>query len=199
MSDYSICNIKTIDELDKDYTHWVALMLKETNFSPTLNTDFIKKLANEGKSKGIYITINRPYKNVEQTLKKNKIRLGNIFFVDLSSGHSDLSGDPENASIIEPPSNLTKLAISFVQAVKMLQQESINDEPIFVIVDSINTFLVYNSETVVKRFFHFLVSKAREMNFRCLLLSTDTTDAMSLNSLLGEFSDGVIQCAGNKK
>ena len=198
MGDYSLCNAKTIDALDEDYNHWVALMVKGTDFDPALNNSFVKRLANEGKSKGIYITINKPFKNVEESLKKSKIQLGNIYFVDLTSGHSDLSGDPENASIVEPPSNLTKLAISFVQAAKMLQKES-PGEPIFVVVDSINTFLVYNNESVVKRFFHFLVSKAREMSLRCLLLSTDTSEAKSLNGLLGEFSDGVIKCTGGKK
>ena len=67
------------------------------------------------------------------------------------------------------------------------------EQPIFVVVDSINTFLVYNEENVVKKFFHFLISKSRELGCKCVLLSSDSGDVSSLNSLVADFSDKVVR------
>jgi len=179
-----------LDEMNNDYDNWVALVIRK-EFSSKLNKELIEKLVNRDKLKGVYITINKPSNFIEKELKKFKINSDNIYFVDLISGRSKETPCP-NCSFINSPSNLTMLGITFTQAAKMLQKE-IAEQPIFIIVDSLNTFLVYNDEKSVKKFFHFLISKSRELGSKCILFSADTAEMKSVNTLVAGFSDRTIR------
>ena len=183
-----------IDELDDYYGNWVALVVKESDQYYDINKSLVKKLANVRNMRGIYITINKPFELVENSFRKNDVKTDNIYFVDMISRYmSKEPGLQDNCSFIDSPANLTMLAITFTQTAKMLQTlKGDRDQPIFIVVDSVNTFLVYNTENSVKKFFHFLVSKAREMGCKCVLLSSNVSDTYSLNRLLGDFSDRVI-------
>ncbi len=184
-----------IDDLDDNYGNWVALVVRQPDSASSMTKAFVKKLTNTRNMRGIYITINKPCEFVEKNLGSSDVKMDNIYFLDMVSKYMHRDNDTkDNCSFIESPSNLTTLAISFMQAAKMLQaKNSETKQPIFIIVDSINTFLVYNDENVVKRFFHFLISKARELGCKCLLFSTEQNETSSLNSLVGDFSDKVIK------
>lgn len=185
-----------IDDLDDNFGNWIALVIKSPEYYPKMNRAFVKKLANTRNMKGIYITINKPYEYVERNFRKNDVKVENVYFLDMVTKHMNRSEKCEgyNCTFVDSPSNLTMLAISFIQAAKMLKaKHEENDQPIFIIVDSLNTFLVYNDETTVKRFFHFLISKSRELGAKCLLLSSNLKEVSSLNSLVADFSDKVIK------
>jgi len=200
----SLCKIfmpqsDLIDDLDDNYGNWVALVVKGDDSMPQMNNAFVKKLANTRNMRGIYITINKPYEFVEKNFRKSDIKLDNVYFLDLVTKYMTKNEGihVDNCSFVDSPSNLTMLAISFMQAAKMLQNKNTEKEQcIFIVVDSINTFLVYNDETVVKKFFHFLISKARELGCKCLLFSSNLEDVSSLNSLVGDFSDKVVRYGG---
>ena len=185
-----------IDELDDNFGNWVALILRGPDFTQDVNKAFVKKLANTRNLKGVYITMNKPFSFIERSFRKSDIKMDNIYFVDMVSKYVDRQGKPEaeNCSFVDSPSNLTMLAITFMQAAKMMKAKKADaEQPIFVVVDSINTFLVYNEENVVKKFFHFLISKSRELGCKCVLLSSDSGDVSSLNSLVADFSDKVVR------
>ncbi|HZX34722.1 MAG TPA: hypothetical protein VFF09_05065 [archaeon] len=185
-----------VDELDDNFGNWVALILRGQDFTQDVNKAFVKKLANTRNLGGVYITVNKPFSFIERSFRKSDIKMDNIYFVDMVSKYVDRQGKPEaeNCSFVDSPSNLTMLAITFMQAAKMMKAKKADaEQPIFVVVDSINTFLVYNEENVVKKFFHFLISKSRELGCKCVLLSSDSGDVSSLNSLVADFSDKVVR------
>jgi hypothetical protein len=187
-------NSDLIDELDENFGNWVAVVIRNPN-QPQIPNVFVKKLANTRNLRGIYITINKPFYILQNTFSKSDINMDNVYFVDAVTKHmNEKTENKENCSFINSPSNLTTLAITIMQAAKMMQaKNSSKDTPVFIVVDSMNTFLVYNDETTVKRFFHFLISKARELGCKCLLFSTNMTEVASLNRLVGDFSDKVIE------
>ena len=185
-----------IDDLDDNFGNWVALVIKKGDYYPQMNMAFVKKLANTRNMRGIYITINKPYEIVEKNFRKNDIKMENIYFIDMVTKYMNRQSgkESENCTYIDSPSNLTMLAISFMQATKMLQSKNTDSVvPIFIMVDSLNTFLVYNDQNVVKRFFHFLISKSRELGCKCLMFSSNLKEVSSINSLIADFSDKVIR------
>jgi len=183
-----------IDELDESFGNWVAVVIRNPN-QPQISSVFVKKLANARNLRGVYITINKPFDILQKAFLKSEINMENLYFVDAITKHiNEKTENKENCSFINSPSNLTTLAITIMQAAKMMQAKNSSKEtPVFIVVDSMNTFLVYNDETTVKRFFHFLISKAREFGCKCLLFSADMNEVASLNRLVGDFSDKVIE------
>jgi|SRR3989344_1443855 len=190
-------NLDLIDDLDDNFGNWVVIVIRNPN-QPLIANAFVKKLTNTRNLRGVYITINKPYEILEKTFLKSDIKMDNVYFVDAVTKYiNKKTENRENCSFINSPSDLTTLAITFMQATKMLQTKNTSkDMPVFIVVDSINTFLVYNDETTVKRFFHFLISKARELGCKCLLFSSDMSEVSSLNRLVGDFSDKVVDYGG---
>jgi len=186
-----------IDELDDSFGNWVALVIKKADFYPDLNRAFVKKLANTRNMRGVYITINKPFDIVERNFRKSAVNMGNVYFVDVMTKYMNKRiSEKDNCSFVNSPSDLTTLAITFMQATKMLQEKNnTKDMPVFIVVDSINTFLIYNDENTVKRFFHFLISKSRELGCKCVLFSSSVGEVSSLNRLVSSFSDKVVNYA----
>jgi len=187
-----------IDDLDDAFGNWVTLVIKKPDFYPDINRAFVKKLTNSRNMRGIYITINKPFDVVEKNFRSSDIKLDNVYFLDVVTKYMNkrIPGDRDNCSFVESPSDLTTLAITFMQAAKMLQSKNTGkDMPVFIVVDSINTFLIYNDENTVKRFFHFLISKSRELGCKCVLFSSNVGEVNALNRLVGDFSDKVINYA----
>ena len=191
-------SLDVIDELDDSFGNWVALVIKEPEFYLAIDRAFVKKLANTRNLRGIYITINKPFDVIESSFRKSDVKIGNIYFVDVVTKYMNKKApEKENCSFVDSPSDLTTLAITFMQAAKMIQEKSKFDKvPVFVVVDSINTFLIYNEENTVKRFFHFLISKCRELGCKLVLFSSNVDEVTSLNRVVGAFSDKVINYAG---
>ena len=191
-------SLDVIDELDDSFGNWVALVIKEPEFYLAIDRAFVKKLANTRNLRGIYITINKPFDVIESSFRKYDVKIGNNYFVDdVTKYMNKKAPEKENCSFVDSPSDLTTLAITFMQAAKMIQEKSKFDKvPVFVVVDSINTFLIYNEENTVKRFFHFLISKCRELGCKLVLFSSNVDEVTSLNRVVGAFSDKVINYAG---
>ncbi|PIN84864.1 MAG: hypothetical protein COV47_05195 [Candidatus Diapherotrites archaeon CG11_big_fil_rev_8_21_14_0_20_37_9] len=188
----------SIDALEANFDSWVALVINKKDDYPNPEFDILKDLANAKGLSGVYLTVNKPYSSLKKNFVKGKINFDNLYFVDLVSrrvlkGKEDKLAD---CTFIDSPSSLTTAAIAFVQAIKMPQSKS-KEKKVFIMADSLNTFMIYNKANVVKRFFHFLILKSRELGCKCILLSADLSDASEINGLVANFSDKVITSGGS--
>src|SRR3989344_8657634 len=117
-----------IDELDESFGNWVAVVIRNPN-QPQISSVFVKKLANARNLRGVYITINKPFDILQKAFLKSEINMENLYFVDAITKHiNEKTENKENCSFINSPSNLTTLAITIMQAAKMMQAKNSSKE-----------------------------------------------------------------------
>ncbi len=137
--------------------------------------------------KGIYITINQPYASLIKKLKKEKLKLDNIFFIDLVT--ATLTSNPtqtKNCLFVDSATSLTELGISIEQIISNIEGKK------FLIIDNLGAFLIYNNEDVFLEFCHFLINKLRLNSITTVFMTVNEEESMKLVKNIGGFCDKVI-------
>lgn len=114
-----------------------------------MNISTIEYLSNELNLSGVYITLNRHYKEILKCLEENKINTKKLFFID---GTSEDEPKTNNCIFLRSKNSLTELSLAITETCK-------NDAVKFIFFDSLTTLLLYNSAETVERFIYFLISK----------------------------------------
>ncbi|MDP8012731.1 MAG: hypothetical protein RAK22_01360, partial [Nanoarchaeota archaeon] len=85
-----------------------------------------------------------------------KYRIIDTITNSLYNGSKD---DTENAIFVDSPADLTRLSMSIDNVLK-------ENKDVFVFIDSITAFLIYNPEDEILRFIHYTSSVVRENNHK---------------------------------
>lgn len=152
------------------------------------NNDFIERMTNDGvgmlfvkerqklekaaiellsriKSKGfklIYVTSSLPFKSIEEKLELAKV--DDYFIIDSVTAPVIQDSIPDSKCIfIKSPGDLTEISINLEGLIK-------KERETFVVIDSITSFLIYNSESEILRFIHFTSSVARERKSKLVFI-----------------------------
>lgn len=157
------------------------------------NNEILKMLCNEKKCHGIYISVNRPYKNLLKILKENNIDVKKLFFIDAITKTAGGSEKKDSYLLVGSPQALTEISITLGQVAK-----SIPDKHKFLFLDSISTLLMYNQDKVVAKFVHSLTTKLREWEMGGVLLTMKKETDEKMISLLNQFSDKLISVNGGE-
>ncbi len=169
----------------------IFLALSEaTNLSET-NYALVQQLS-DLQMRTIVITVNQPSPTLKTLYRKNGIDISRVIFIDAITKYA-LGGLPEdidNAIFVSSPSNLTEIGIGVTE---MLKENP--DEKTCVIVDSVNTMLVYLPGASVLKFIHFLSSKLRLMNSIGVFLVVEDGIDPALLTQLTTFADEVLEVA----
>jgi len=88
----------------------------------------------------VYVSLNKPQRRTIQLLKQNRIKLDNIYFIDLA--HED---DVEGVLHISPK-RLDLLATALHSFVHFLEGKKV------IVIDGLSTLLLYNKDKKVARF-----------------------------------------------
>jgi archaellum biogenesis ATPase FlaH len=116
--------------------------------------ELLSRIKNKG-FKLIYVTSSLPFKSIQEKLDVAKIE--DYFIID--SVTAPVIQDPnayKNCIFIRSPGNLENL----------MKRGGEN----FVVIDSITSFLIYNSENEILRFIHFTSSIAREKKSKLVFI-----------------------------
>lgn len=145
-------------------------------------------LTNEKHLPGVYVSLNKPVTVLHEMLEKENVNTDMIVFIDAISKFSDVSmKKSDNCFYLRSPQNLSDVSIAISEAVK-----SINTSKKFVLIDSLNTFLLYSDENVVARFFHFVIGKIRSFGAGCIIISLKKGVDQKLITELSQFCDEYI-------
>ncbi len=179
--------LRYLEELPKE--QFTALLLVEpTNYSK-INYELLRLLISHTKGKGMYITLNRSYEFMKETLAKEKIDTEKIYFIDaISKGTGDKTIIKENVQYIESPRNLTELSV----AIDELYQK-LDEKPKFLVFDSISTLLIYNDIASVERFTHMIIGKLREWKIKGVLLMVKSEEHKGVVNSLSQFCDRILE------
>lgn len=168
----------------KDLKEYVALATVEAKDYQKTNMEIIKHLTEEQNIPGVYVTLNRPYETMENTLKKVGIDTRMIIFIDAITkiaGGNILK--KRNCLFIGSPERLSDISIAMDQAVRALPHEK------FVFFDSLSILLLYNHPNTVAKFIHFLSGKMRVWHVRGIIISLRKKEDEGLIKELLQFCD----------
>ncbi len=154
-----------------------------------------KTLTNKKGYKGILVTVNRTYSSLLKILKKEKIKTGNLFFIDaITKSTTAQNNKNKNCLFTESPESLTELSIAIDQIVK-----SMDKGKRFLVIDSLTTLVTYNNANSVLKFSHFLINKLRSSDVMGVMLILKEGADTKLVSQLSQFVDKIVNIGGKKK
>ena len=168
-------------------TDYVALAVVDANKYQQTNTKIIAELTKQN-IPGVYVTLNRPYENVKEILRKQKIDLDKVIFID---GVTKTAGGEitkrADCLYIGGPKSLSDISIAMDQAIMGIPKK---DK--FLFFDSLSTLLIFNDASIVLKFVHFLAGKMRIWKVRGIIISLRRTKDKELIELLKENCDVVL-------
>lgn len=133
----------------------------------------------------IYVTVNKPFVVLKDSFIRDKLDIGGIFFIDMTSKPAGGIKKDANCLYLGDPHDLTSVSIAIDQAVA-----SIKVKNKFILFDTVNTLLNYNNESMVIRFMHSLIGKMRLWGVKGILLSVGMDDRITAQ--LSQFCDKCI-------
>lgn len=128
---------------------------------------------------GIYVTASKPYATVVAQLQKHGVPTNNMFFIDMITMHvSGKANAVSNCYFANAPENVMEIAATLPKVA--IAQPNIR----FLILDSIATLAMYNTNDGIIKFIHFLTTALRELKMEGIILApTDQTDPKILDFL----------------
>jgi len=131
-----------------------------------------------------YVGLNKPYNITINTLKSEKVKTDNIFFIDTVS-KSSKQKSADNVAFVSSPRAFTELNISLVTALEAGKIKNL-------IFDSLNTLLIYEDIMIASKFIHSLISKLRDLQVNVVFLALKDDKSSDLIKNLFMFVDKVI-------
>lgn len=137
-------------------------------------------------SRGIYVSLNKPFAVLTKTFEKAGIAASSLFFVD---GITNVPALEEGSShtCLGSGVDLSNLCIGISKAVNRFSEEK------FLILDSLSTLLIYNDPKTVAKFAHLLTEKMRRWNTSGSLLTVQMNAEGDVVSQLAPFCDKVVK------
>jgi len=137
----------------------------------------------------IYITATISYQAIVDILKALEIDASKVHFVDCIS-HTMMGASMEGSQVlfVESPTMLENIMLK----TEYLMRKSTAKEKL-VLIDSVNTLAIHNSNYVLSEFLHIFVSSLRSKNVNTLILTVIEHTTPELNNMVNLVSDSVIR------
>lgn len=168
--------------------NFVVLVLTDPSDYAKTSAFVTKHLTNDLKMYGVYTSFNKPYEIVRKELQREGVDTKRLFFIDLITETSvgRVERTPQGLCLASPR-NLTDFSIALSEVVKSLPEGKR-----FVLIDSLNTMMLYNHEYVVTQFLHYFAGRIKLWRINGVLLSTDGELNKRMLGQLSQFIDKVI-------
>lgn len=144
-----------------------------------LMVELLKVLVNKMKWNGLYVSLNKPYTDLQKIITKEKINSSKILFID-SVSDSPTKDSEDNCIYNKSPQSLTSLSITIAAAVT-------NAEFDFLVFDSVSTLLVYNNAKTVEKFTQYIINKFKTFKLDGFLILVKEEESEKLLPVLQQF------------
>jgi len=176
--------------LSKGSKGQVSLMLVSSENYSRYTLELIKLLMNEMKMRGVYLTVNKPYKQLIQGLSKIGVDTDKILFIDcITKLAVDEPSPNEKIIFAGSPGNLTQMGMAINQASMKLKE---SNERGFLFFDSMSTLLLYNETKTVAKFAHFLVTRLRVLELDGIVFAVEKDMDREVIRALAQFCDNMV-------
>ena len=141
-----------------------------------LQDEINKTISSFSGTPGVYVSLNKTQKGVEEIFKKNKIDATKLFFIDC------VSADKTNEDVLYvSPNNLENLSCSINDFIKEIPGKK------YLIVDALSTLLIYNPENKVAAFVKEIIEYASKQDVEIIAISPATKGEDLLNKIFNFF------------
>jgi len=167
----------------------IFLVLSEPMEVKIKNIDIIRDMTENG-FHTIIITTNSPYTILRKDYEKQGIDISRLHFIDAITKYA-IGKETEgavNCRFVNNPSNLTEMGIAVTETLK-----AINDTKVCVLLDSVNSMLIYISSVQLIKFIHFIISKLRILEISGVFLAVEKGIDPTTLSQLESFVDEIIE------
>ena len=126
---------------------FLLILLPEKDYSLQLKE--IVKSVEKTNTKVCYVCLSKPFTDVKDELKHEKIDTKKFFFIDVLSSHYKTQPKADDCIFIKEPAKLTKIKVAITKAVEEKKCS-------VVLIDTISTLLIYQQNFSIIRFSHEL-------------------------------------------
>lgn len=172
---------KLLDDLQID-SKSILIITPSELLEDTID-EIIKICIKENNLSTIFISLNKTYRAVEETLKKNRINKDLMFFIDCISKNGETKYG-RNVHYIEDPSNLTKIGITVSQILDRITGRKA------LVIDELKTLLLYNELEIIVKFVRSIIGQTQKFSANVYIITTEDKELTS--SIAGIF-DKVIR------
>ena len=168
--------------------HELYLIMSSASEIRNRNIELIRKVSGEGYYV-LVITTNQLHDMLTRNYEKNGIPMDKIYFVDAVTKYA-MGRDPlpvKNCRFVNHPANLTDIGIAVTETLKELQGKKV-----CMLLDSVNSMLIYLSSQNITRFIHFVTNRLRLLNFTGIFLAVEKGLDPDVLTQLTTFVDEVI-------
>ena len=133
-----------------------------------------------------YITLNKPYNNLIEVLKKNSIDIEKFNFVDAITSTVIKPASIKNCRFVTAPNALTELNLA-------IGKECISHNSDLFIFDSLSSLLIYEKGPTLIRFVHSVINELRTYNIKIIFTLLKEDYVSTLMKDLNMFVDKIIE------
>ena len=148
-----------IQEIAKN--KFLLILLEEREYAKKLQE--IMKSAEKTRTKICYVCLSKPYKDVMEDIRKQKLNVGDFFFVDVLSSHYKEQEPADNCIFVSSPTNLASLRVAIKKAVEEKKCSVI-------LFDTISTLLVYQETSSIVKFTHCILTDEKQERAKKLFI-----------------------------
>ena len=127
---------------------------------------------------GVYVSLNKTQKSVEDILKSRGIHTEKLFFIDC------VTSEQKRTDVLHiAPQDLETLNAAIHSFVRELKGER------FIVIDALSTLLIYNNENKVAQFVKEITEYSSEEDVRVIAFSPKTRGEELLNKIFNFFDE----------
>ncbi len=174
-----------ISETLRDFDNPIVLTLIDPMRYQEATVDILNYFSKKS-SRGIYVTLNKPFSVLMKTFGNAGVPAESLYFVD---GITNVPSPEEGKdhACLGSGVGLSNLCIGISRAVNLFEGEK------FLLLDSLSTLLIYNDPKSVSKFAHLLTEKMRRWNTSGSLLTVEMNAEKDVVSQLAPFCDKVVK------
>jgi len=167
----------------------VLVSMKSSDRMESLLSILDDLVVNKGMG-GVIISVSGPYEMIYSEMEEAGIPPEDVHFIDcISLMAGKLMGEKSDRAVfVENPSSLEEISMYLDRM--LLNVES---DKKFLILDSLSSLMIYNSEKTVKEFGHFLINKVRLADHKGILMSIERKGTEGLVHDLIPMCDAAIR------
>ncbi len=175
-------SLKHLENLGDSYA---ALVVTGTDKLQDATNEIIRDYTKK-KVPGIYVCFNKPESAVRKILEDSKIDTEKIFFIDCITTSMGEPKGGKNVLHISNPSDLTGLGVAIREFMDNIPSDK------FLVMDSLSTLLIYNTENTVVKFVKSVVDQSQQNRLKTTIFTTVPKGGNFMNKI-SLFFDKVIE------
>ncbi|MCW1294084.1 MAG: hypothetical protein OH316_00310 [Candidatus Parvarchaeota archaeon] len=156
----------------------VSLLLLNERDKLNDNFNYIFNNINSMGFMPIYVTGSVPGDTIESQLSSTGIKKYKIIDTITSSLYRKIPKPSENIIVLDSPADLTRLSINLENMINL-------EKNLFIFIDSITSFSIYNSQNEMLRFIHYISSLTHEKKQKTVfvVMSDDGLDSAFIDKV----------------